>query len=308
MSGSLAPRGDYMGFTYNGVHSSDLGIVRTSDGSRFNENLLPTIQDKTVQIPGRDGAYFFGSYYTQRQFSVPFAFDSMSEKNVRDLKALLGDKQVHELIFDETPYKTYHAKVTGNAQIKHIVFDEGEGKERIYKGEGTIQFTCHQPYAICSKKWLSDYPDCENKGEWHAASGLLETQGNYDKLSSNEILLYNPGDIDSHFLMGFIFKNGKIPAGKIYIDNGQVTRQLQWDEIKADGKDTKVIFNSRLNLIEGYNGTAKSGYIYNKYISAGEFFTIPQGESKLVLSDENNVSSYMAQLDNTHIQYSYYYL
>jgi hypothetical protein len=34
---------DYVGFTFNGVHSSSLGIVRTSEGSRFNENLLPTI-------------------------------------------------------------------------------------------------------------------------------------------------------------------------------------------------------------------------------------------------------------------------
>jgi hypothetical protein len=44
--GALA--GDYIGFTFNGVHSSSLGIVRVSDGSRFNENLLPTMQDKTI--------------------------------------------------------------------------------------------------------------------------------------------------------------------------------------------------------------------------------------------------------------------
>jgi hypothetical protein len=36
-------KGDYMGFTYNGSHSSDLGIVRVSNGSRFDENLLPTL-------------------------------------------------------------------------------------------------------------------------------------------------------------------------------------------------------------------------------------------------------------------------
>ena len=42
---------DYIGFTFNGVHSDTLGIKRTSEGSRFNENLLPTIQDKTVQVP-----------------------------------------------------------------------------------------------------------------------------------------------------------------------------------------------------------------------------------------------------------------
>jgi hypothetical protein len=39
---------DFIGFSYNGIHSSDLGIIRTSDGSRFNENLLPVSQDKVV--------------------------------------------------------------------------------------------------------------------------------------------------------------------------------------------------------------------------------------------------------------------
>jgi hypothetical protein len=34
---------DYIGFSYNGRHSSTLGIIRTSEGSRFNENLLPTM-------------------------------------------------------------------------------------------------------------------------------------------------------------------------------------------------------------------------------------------------------------------------
>jgi hypothetical protein len=57
---------------------------------------------------------------------------------VAELKTHFGDKKIHELIFDETPYKVYRAKVTGTATIKYIPFNEGEGRERIYKGEGTI--------------------------------------------------------------------------------------------------------------------------------------------------------------------------
>jgi hypothetical protein len=41
--GSSQYSSDYIGFTFNGVHSDTLGIKRTSEGSRFNENLLPTI-------------------------------------------------------------------------------------------------------------------------------------------------------------------------------------------------------------------------------------------------------------------------
>ena len=150
---------DYVGFTFNGIHSSELGIKRTSDGSRFNENLLPTIQDKTVQIPGGDGTYYFGSYYTQRQFTIPFAFDSLTEEEFQNLKRHFGDKGIHDLIFDERPDRVYSAKVTGTATIKHIPFDEND--KTIYKGEGSIQFTCYYPFARAT----SSPADGVNKGD-----------------------------------------------------------------------------------------------------------------------------------------------
>jgi phage-related protein len=60
---------------------------------------------------------------------------------VARLKSHFGDKKIHDLIFDETPYKIYSAKVTGTATIKHLAFSEGS-TGRVYKGEGSIQFTC----------------------------------------------------------------------------------------------------------------------------------------------------------------------
>ena len=90
-------KGDYIGFSFGKkadetpMHSSDLGIVRTSNGSRFDENLHPTMQDKTVQVPGGDGTYYFGSYYTQQRFSVSFAFDSLTEAQLSNIKSLLSN-------------------------------------------------------------------------------------------------------------------------------------------------------------------------------------------------------------------------
>ena len=294
-------KGDYIGFSYNGKHSSDIGIVRTSNGSRFDENLLPTMQDKTAQVPGGDGTYYFGSYYTQRSFSVSFAFDDLTEEQIVNLKRHFGDKKIHDLIFDERPYKIWKAKVTGTATMKYIPFAEGE-TNRVYKGEGTIQFTCYQPYAICEKKWLNLYND-NNKNEWSAASGLKEVQGIYDKLQgANSIKLYNPGDLESHFMLRFDFQNGKIGAGQISIsqDSG---RLLNWKEITAEKNDAYVKFNTKLNLIEGYRAdNIKSGYIYNQYISDGAFFTIPQGESTLVIAD---AASYVKS--SSPVEYNYYY-
>ena len=144
--------GDFLGFSYNGVHSSELGIFRTSEGSRFNENLLPTSKDITVQVPGGDGTYYFGSYYSQRNFTISYAFDELTEVQIERLGRIFGDKKIHPLIFDEKPYKTYYAKVTGTTSIKHVPFTIED--QRIYKGEGTIQFTCYQPFAVCNKKFL----------------------------------------------------------------------------------------------------------------------------------------------------------
>jgi hypothetical protein len=62
----------------------------------------------------------------------------LTEAQIVQLRKHFGDKKIHNLIFDERPYKTYRAKVTGTATLKYIAFDEGEGRERVYKGEGTI--------------------------------------------------------------------------------------------------------------------------------------------------------------------------
>lgn len=147
---------DFIGFTFNGKHSSELGIVRTSDGSRFNESLLPVISDKTVQVPGADETYYFGSYYTHQVFDIPFAFDNLTEQKFAELKRWLGDKKIHDLVFDERPYKIYSAKITGSATIKHIPFSEGE-TNRVYKGEGSIQFTAFKPFARSAFKYLDQY-------------------------------------------------------------------------------------------------------------------------------------------------------
>ena len=302
---------DFIGFTFNGTHSSSLGIVRTSDGSRFNENLLPTIQDKTVQVPGGDGTYYFGSFYTQKQFNIPFAFDSLTEEQFAALKRWLGDKQIHELIFNELPYKAYQAKITGSATIKHIPFDENG--RRIYKGEGSVQFTAYYPYAKSTFKFLNDDKaiNLNNINEWQAASKLRtnpyvvgDESIAYDELGANSINLYNAGDIETHFQFKINFVEGKIPASKIYID-GDASRQLLWNEIKAKGADTYIKINTKLNIIEGYNvENIKTGNVYNQYIKAGSFFKIPLGESKMLLDDANGITS---NLELNPIEYDYYY-
>lgn len=137
---------EFLSFSFNGKHSyADFGLIRTSEGDRYNENLAPTMNEKTAEVPGGDGMYYFGTTHKQRNFNIGFAFDHLTETRFRELKAWLNGKEMGDLWFSEAPYKVWTAKVTGNATLKYLPFEE-DG-QRVYKGEGSVQFVAYWPYA-----------------------------------------------------------------------------------------------------------------------------------------------------------------
>lgn len=143
---------DFIAFSFNGYHSyEDFGIYRTSNSSRYTESLAPTLTDKTAEVPGGDGTYYFSTKHKQKAFSINFAFDHMEEKQFIKLKQWLNGKNVAPLWFAEAPHKVYSVKVTGTPNINYVCFEEFDTTNKkivkIYKGEGTIQFTAYYPYA-----------------------------------------------------------------------------------------------------------------------------------------------------------------
>lgn len=222
----MAIMDDFVGFSFNNHHSSEYGILKVSDGSRYQETLIPTSEDYTVDIPGGDGQYYFGSNYKTREFSIQIAFDSVTEINLRKIRQWLGINTVGELIFDEEPYKVYMAKVSSSPTLSYICFLEGEkgNKKRIYKGEGQITFQCFYPYAharktfdeeenrtgVAGKDWYESN-NYNGIDEWIESSGLLNTlpfknpEPVYDTYiqNTNNIHCYNPGDIEVPFILSF---------------------------------------------------------------------------------------------------------
>ena len=71
--------GDFTGFKFGNKHSSELGIIRVSDGDRYETELHPETEDRTVEIPGLDGGYYFGANYKPKTISVKIAFNSLKE-------------------------------------------------------------------------------------------------------------------------------------------------------------------------------------------------------------------------------------
>lgn len=132
-------RGDFTGFSFNGFHTEDLELVRVSNGDRYDDHIFPDIEDKTVEIPGNDGQYYFGSNFKQKTFSIEVAFDKLTEENFRKIHTIFSTREIVPLIFDEEPYKIYYGKVQDSPEFHYICFDqdltEEEKNDIIEKGE-----------------------------------------------------------------------------------------------------------------------------------------------------------------------------
>ena len=294
---------DFCGFKWRGEHSSDHGIVRVSDGSRYNDTILPAFQDTTQKMPGSDGTLYWESFYTNKTFSINIAFDHLTEDDYRKLRQWLNGKDRGELIFDETPYKAYTVKIKDPPQLKTICFME-DGK-RIYKGEGTISFVAYYPFARGVYKFETDTKDIINVEEWIDASGLKgATKNNYNSFSEEGTCnLYNAGDLPTDFKLIVNIEN-KPTNITLKINENQVIGSLNFSLTKQDS-DTYVRFNSATQLIEGLiqseDGEFElTGNLYNKYITDGDWFKIPIGESIINIAETSHS-------DKPTIDYDYLY-
>lgn len=159
---------DFRGFRFGKNHTSDMKIEVVSTQDRYKGRVLPSPSDKSEDIPGSDGKYYFGSLYKTREFSCSIAFDNLSEQDYRRIRQIFSTDKLQDLVFDEEPYKTWKAKVKTAPDFKHICFTDAETGLRVYKGEGQIDFICYYPYAFGFKKYLvqaADYyaltpPEC----------------------------------------------------------------------------------------------------------------------------------------------------
>ena len=148
----------FIGFEFNGVHSSQLNIKRVSSGDRYNLNIVPQQEVITNSLSG-NGVEVARVDLLGKEFNIDIAFDNMNEENFQKMTSIFSTEKLGELIFDETPYKKYKVSINSPPQIKWICFEE-KG-ERIYKGEGALTFVSYQPYAEMVSSYVEDYIDVE---------------------------------------------------------------------------------------------------------------------------------------------------
>ena len=332
-------QGPFLGFTYNGRHSSELGIVRINTGNRAEMPLSPSFKDSTAEVPGGKGLYYFNTQIQQRQFTINFAYDDLTEKDVRELREWLNPLEQGELIFDEEPYKAYTVKPNTQPKLSYLVFNKEITTEtfklyepstvkssgRVYKGEGAIGLTAYYPYAKAPYKTIEDYSvykDIEKKefshyrgyghpDEWAIASGMDK------KPSLVSPQCYNCGDIETPVTLNFKIaediNTNEAVSGNVGIElysgtTSQIGTRIGYVYMDASKMSVNVIYtiNSKLELITDENGVAR-----NDIIVASNFFYLPPREE--CFFNVNYLSGYTGERTNsttaiTNIDYDYLYL
>lgn len=215
---------DFTGFRFGNIHSEDLHLVVVSSSDRYEKNLLPENKDYSIEVPGGNGSYYFGSTFGNREFKVEVAFDNVDEKTWRRISNLFATDKLQDLVFDELPYKTYRAKLKSKPEFKCLCFTDRDTKERVYKGEGTLNFICYQPFAYGFNKYVIRAAD-----EYQLQ---VPTLPNYDDRFENpyekqEQKIYNIDTKDHYNVnknMGIPWKGGyptieQVQAGELYFNS-----------------------------------------------------------------------------------------
>lgn len=165
---------DFTGFTFDGVHSSELNILRVSDGDRYNEDILPELEDKTVETNGKDGVYYYGSFYSSRNIEIQIAFDSVTEEQYRNIRRLFGQKKICKLIFDERPYKVFYVKVASPITLETICFDEDEYEWDTtgHRSKEKTEFIVDDPTINVGTALVGQATLKDQTSEWHYEDGV----------------------------------------------------------------------------------------------------------------------------------------
>lgn len=248
---------DFCGFRFGNVHSEDLHLVVVSSSNRYDKNLLPDLKDYTSNIPGGDGEYYFGQTFEKRTFSVKVAFDSVSEPDFRRIAQIFSTDKLQDLVFDELPYKTYRAKLKQKPDFKFVCFEDRDTKERIYKGEGSLEFICYQPYAYGFNKYIvraADYYRCL------PPEHIIDTLEHADRYIGEKPKIIK-GLIKDHYNvkdnMNTPWKGGyptieQVQAGELYFDSPDGKKMLidvrgYWDNIPQWQSTAKLLTSPTLD-------------------------------------------------------------
>lgn len=131
----------YLTFVFDGIDSTQIGVVSVSDGSTYDTPILPTFTDNSLEVDGYDGRYYFNTRITQKDFTYNCFIDNLSAFQFDQLKSWIRPKKIGKLIRPEEPYRYYWVKVSSVDNLGNIPLTHPDTGGVSYTGNFSVTFT-----------------------------------------------------------------------------------------------------------------------------------------------------------------------
>ena len=220
----------YLTFVFDGIDSTQVGVVSVSDGSTYDTPVLPTFTDNSLEVDGYDGRYYFNTRITQKDFTYNCFIDNLSAFQFDQLKSWIRPKKIGKLIRPEEPYRYYWVKVSSVENLGNIPLTHPDTGGVSYTGNFSVTFTTIGQSCGYGMFYYQDdlkyyeYRDIfDGTQDYHYDTGLLykeemlplhvtRTAGTWDPQ------IYNPGTYRSKIRLQII-PSADIVSGVITLTN-----------------------------------------------------------------------------------------
>lgn len=172
-------------FTYNNIHSDDIGGVQCKvDSGLFEESFLPSRNILKESIRGRDKPYFMGFEMDPFEFTMNIYFEHLPIDERREVARMFMVDYYKPLIFDSNPDRIFYCMYSGDVDHLHNGVDEGYI---------SLSMECNSPYSYSPVYTTRMYNLSSNSDE----GALIEIENHGDGICMPMILLeiVRDGDI-----------------------------------------------------------------------------------------------------------------
>lgn len=263
----------YLTFVFDGIDSTQIGVVSVSDGSTYDTPILPTFTDNSLEVDGYDGRYYFNTRITQKDFIYNCFIDNLSAFQFDQLKSWIRPKKIGKLIRPEEPYRYYWVKVSSVDNLGNIPLTHPDTGGVSYTGNFSVTFTTIGQSCGYGMFYYQDdlkyyeYRDIfDGTQDYYYDTGLLykeemlplhvtRTAGTWDPQ------IYNPGTYRSKIRLQ-ITPSADIASGVITLTNETIgdvgivnlNNLKKGDNLVIDWGNNTYILNDNVDYTENVHG------------------------------------------------------
>lgn len=176
---------EWSGFTYNGIHSEDLGLyyLPTEEDRWFND---PEYDVYSSEIEWRHGGVYYDSKAKIRTFTLKCFFETIDVAKRQAIKAWVKYNTSGKLIFDDMPFVYWNVR-PGKIPVGNWYVD-GES----YSGTVEITFEAYEPFGYLTRKYNTNQNLDDHCGDYCSLIDASDMPS-APTTSSTLFEIYNPG-------------------------------------------------------------------------------------------------------------------